>query len=481
MFVVVFLVGVMFGASYAAVRAFNVIHTVTGQSNPIQIVQDAVAPAPGSLAYKLQHNQPVNILVLGIGGQENDAPTLSDTIMAVTLDPVGKRVVQTSIPRDLWVPINAWTDNRAYEEKINVANQVGSDDSYANYPCCKKPDYVGRDGGGRLAEATVGMVTGIQFDRYVTIDFVAFRDVVDAVHGIDIHLDTSLHDCHYPDYHNGYLNGGVPLGYPCPSATAGIYFPAGDLHVNGEQALEIARSRDAEEPAQQNDFARAHRQQLITNAIRKKALSVNAITQLDGLLNALQKNVRSDLTAGDINTLYGWAGKIPDSGIVRLALTNLDLLREYYLEPGSCGNPEAYVLCPIDPSYGFIHNYIGRALVDPAVLAERAPVQILNASRQEDLDDRMSTLIRQYGLAVAPPVPDVLPASPTTVVYDYSGGGYRLTAAWLAAYFDGTVLPAPAVPAPSAGGPLLPGAQTTGLVVVLGTDYQRRFGGLAAA
>ena len=478
MFVVVFLAGVLLGGSYAAVRTLNVIHAVTGQSNPIQIVQDAVAPPPGSLAFKLQHNQPVNILVLGIGGKENDAPDLSDTIMAVTLDPVTKRAVQTSVPRDLWVTINAWTDNRDYQQKINVANEVGADDSNSLFPCCKKADFTGRDGGGHLAEATVGSVTGLQFDRYVTVDFTAFRDIVDAVNGIDIHLDTPLHDCHYPDYHNGYLNGGVPLGWDCPTPTAGIYFPAGDQHVNGEQALEIARSRDAEEPAQATDFARAKRQQMIVAAVRRKALSVNAITQLDGLLSALAKDVKTDLTAGDINTLYQWSGKVPDSGVVHLALTNLDLLREYYLSGAGCGDPDAYVLCPIDPSYRFIHDYIGHALVDPAVLGERAPIQFLNATFEEDLDDRMSTLVRAYGLDVKDPVEKSLPQRAQTVVYDYSGGDYRRTTLWLASYFGATVEPPPAAADPTAAPqPLVAGARTSGVVVVLGTDFYKRFHG----
>src|SRR5258708_1429624 len=88
-FLVVFLVGVLFGASFVVVRAFDFVHTVTGSnaSDVVKIVQNAVEPPPGSLAYKLQHNEQVNILVLGVGGAENDAPELSDTMMIVTLDP----------------------------------------------------------------------------------------------------------------------------------------------------------------------------------------------------------------------------------------------------------------------------------------------------------------------------------------------------------------------------------------------------------
>src|SRR5437763_15738249 len=119
----VFLLGVLFGASIVVVRTVNFVHTLTGQgpTDVVKIVQQAIQPAPGSVAYKLQNNQPVNILVLGVGGQENDAPYLSDTLMAVTIDPAGKRVVEISVPRVTWVKIGAWTGGRSCEKRLNRA------------------------------------------------------------------------------------------------------------------------------------------------------------------------------------------------------------------------------------------------------------------------------------------------------------------------------------------------------------------------
>ncbi|HEX6351097.1 MAG TPA: LCP family protein [Candidatus Dormibacteraeota bacterium] len=475
----VFLLGVLFGASIVVVRTVNFVHSLTGQSptDVVKIVQQAIQPPPGSVAYKLQNNQPVNILVLGEGGQENDAPYLTDTVMAITIDPASKRLVQTSIPRDLWVSIPAWTDGRPYANKINVANEVGEWKDGELFPCCKKPEYQGRDGGGHLAESVVENVTGIHFDRYVTVDFVAFRDAVDALQGVDIHLDYPLDDCHYPDYHNGYINHGVPPGYPCPPGS-GIHFPAGDLHVNGEQALEIARSRDASEPQQATDFARAKRQQVIVNAIRKKAVSLNAIVNLDSLLNAIQNNVKTDLTVNDIQALYNWGGKLPDSAFVKIALTNTDLLREYF-GGGGCGDPSAYVLCPLDPSYAYIHNYLAHDLVDPTVLDEHAHMQILNATRgAADTDDRTVNSLRPFGFNLADPLPVNLRPSDHTVILDYSGGAFPATSSWLSTYFQAPVQAiAPSTP-DGALQPVVPGAITDGFVVELGQDYHNRFYGL---
>ena len=74
-----------------------------------QVVGVAEPPA-GSISYRLKHKDPnpINILALGYGGAENDAPYLTDTIMVVRIDPLTHRVAMISIPRDTYVSIDAW-------------------------------------------------------------------------------------------------------------------------------------------------------------------------------------------------------------------------------------------------------------------------------------------------------------------------------------------------------------------------------------
>src|SRR5713101_807671 len=74
--------------------------------NPIGEVVQAVEPAQGTIAYKLKHGQQVNILLLGMGGEQNDAPYLTDSIMAVTIDPATSRVMMVSITSDPTVNMN---------------------------------------------------------------------------------------------------------------------------------------------------------------------------------------------------------------------------------------------------------------------------------------------------------------------------------------------------------------------------------------
>ena len=449
----VLLVAIVVTATVAYRRIDDFLTTVTGKGLTLGAVVEAVQPEPGSIAYKLQHGQQVNVLLLGMGGYENDAPFLTDSIMAVTIDPNSHRVMLASIPRDLVARMNLQTNaNSIWTNKINAAYEV----PYTNIICCVAPQYQGRDGGGRAAEHEVGKITGLTFDRYIAIDFVAFRDMVNALGGVDVCLTTNLDDYEYPNYGHGYI---------------ALHYRAGCQHLSGEQALQVARSRHAIEPQQSSDFGRARRQQDIMQAIKKKATTVNGWAKAPQLLDALQKNIHTDMSLADMKAIYDWGKNLPDSAILRLALTAPSgAAAGNFLYSGNCGmGPYASQLCPEDPSYRMIHQYIASAFIDQSLLAERAPVQFANGSyTYSDLADRVTTMLDPLGLQLANPI--LHGNSARTLILDYSGGQFPKTAAWLASYFGGQVIEAtPASPQPARG------QQTYGIVVVLGHDFGARW------
>jgi hypothetical protein len=116
-----------------------------------------------------------------------------------------------------------------------------------------------------------------------------------------------------------------------------------------------------------------------------------------------------------------------------------------------------------------IHQYIASVFVDPAVLAEKAPVQFANGSyTYNDLANRVTTMLDPLGLQLNDPVGHR--SSAKTMILDYSGGRFPLTVKWLQSYFGGTVVAAtPTNPAPAGG------QQTYGIVVVLGHDFGVRW------
>jgi len=446
--------GVLAGLLVGGARLADFLQSV-GNLSPATVSKQVDPPA-GSIPYKLRHGQQVNILMLGYGGAENDAPYLTDTLMVVAIDSANHRLMQVSVPRDLMVNID-YGSGKSEFQKINVAYEIGQDDS--SWPG-KRSEYRGKQGGGRLAMATVSKVTGLQFDGFVAVDFKAFREVVNALGGVQACLDTPLDDMQYPDYHNGYIKGG-------------IHFPAGCQNVNGEQALEIARSRKAVEPEQATDFGRARRQQMLLNAIRKKANAVNALERAPQLMDALQKNFVSSLDVSDINALYNFADKLPDSAIGHFGVTQDDLVQRFYMQRGSCADFYADVLCPLDPSFRTMHTFFDNLFVDTAVAAEKAPVRVDNASLGiEDLSQRVANVLKPLGFQVEPPLRRKAQAA--SYVYDLSGGKYPKTAQWLAAYFGATVV------TPGAASPATGVAPTgDGVVVVLGRDYALRWSGQA--
>jgi LCP family protein required for cell wall assembly len=447
---------VLAGATLTYKRFDDFINATTGHHiNPIGEVVQAVEPAQGTIAYKLKHGQQVSILLLGMGGEQNDAPYLTDSIMAVTIDPSSNRVSMVSVPRDLVVKMNLQDPpTRTWTQKINAAYEV----PYTQIICCVASQYTGPQGGGHAAEHEVGKVTGLTFDKYIAIDFVAFRDMVNALGGVDVCLSTALDDNEYPDYYNGYIRGG-------------IHYKAGCQHLTGEQALQIARSRHAVQPEQSSDFGRARRQQDIMQAIKKKATTVNGFAKAPQLLDALQKNIHTDMSLSDMNAIFDWGRNLPDTSIIRSALTapsgtgDGNLLDAY-----DCGmGPSASQLCADDQSYSMIHKYVSSLFIDPKTLAEKAPLQFVNgANNFPGLENRVTSMFDPTGLQLSDPVQHR--PSPATVILDYSGGKFPLTAAWLQSYFGGTVMAAtPSNPVPAAG------QQTYGLVVVLGHDFALRF------
>jgi hypothetical protein len=198
---------------------------------------------------------------------------------------------------------------------------------------------------------------------------------------------------------------------------------------------------------------------------------VNGFSKAPQLLDALQKNIHTDMTLSDMKAIYDWGKNLPDTSIIRVALTAPSGVAEgNLLDSYNCGmGANVSQLCADDPSYTMIHRYLASVLIDPKILAEKAAVQIVNGTNNfAGLDTRVTTMLDPTGLQLADPVGHA--PSAQTLVLDYSGGKFPQTAKWLTDFFGATVVPAtPANPAPATG------QQTYGLVVVLGHDYGLHF------
>ncbi|MGZ4431294.1 MAG: LCP family protein [Gaiellales bacterium] len=172
-------------------------------------------------------SQPATALVIGSDHRASDgtgAPSRSDTLMLVRIDPTTKFISLLSLPRDLWVDI----PGHGFD-KINAA-------------------YT--DGGPKLAVQTVAAVTGVRPDYLITVDFNGFVDLVNAFGGVYVNVDQ-----HY--YH---------VNTPGTEQYSQIDIPPGYQLLNGLNALAFSRYRHTD-----SDFYRNARQQLFLQAFEARA------------------------------------------------------------------------------------------------------------------------------------------------------------------------------------------------------------------
>ncbi|HEX4212508.1 MAG TPA: LCP family protein [Candidatus Dormibacteraeota bacterium] len=446
-------------AVWFAYHAIQPFLSAFNSGNPVSSIANQFNPPAGSVGWKLEHGQRVNILVMGYGGPgANDAPYLTDSDMVLSINPATNQAMMASIPRDLKVQICAYTNGSCDVNKFNVAYSTGMlNSAYTG----KKPQFSGadKDRGGNLAMQTASEVTGLHFDGYAAFDFDAFKYLVDDLGGVDVCLTSPLDDYQYPNNDDGYIAGG-------------IHFKAGCQHVNGTQALELARSRHAIQASQATDFARIARQQLLIEAIMKKAESADAITRAPQLMQTLQTQFSTDLSLTDLRILYDWYKKVGPTGIGKVAVTLTNFLYDTDSDP-SCADGAAYAYyeCPLDPSWGILHQYFSSYFVPPRTLAEKAPIQVANASYGlSDMGPQVVAALQPLGLDVTGQVR--VDTSSTSTVYDYSPKKDGKTAQWLATYFGAKVVNATsATPVPS------PDPPTGGILLVLGRNFSLRWVG----
>jgi LCP family protein required for cell wall assembly len=220
--------------------------------------------------------------MFGYGGPGHGGGTwLADSIIILSIDPQTNTTTLIPIPRDLWVqglpelPKNA---------KINEAFADG---------------YVrgGVSEAGRAATEVLAKITGLKIEHWMAIDFNGFKTMVDTVGGVTIDNPVAFsYTWSEEHFHAKIWDAGS--------------FAAGPITLNGEQALDYARSRYNSVPSEASDFARSIRQQRVLAALRAK-LGGGGLGSLGpglAMMDALKGQMKTDLSAIDLYLLSGHLG-----------------------------------------------------------------------------------------------------------------------------------------------------------------------------
>jgi LCP family protein required for cell wall assembly len=251
-----------------------------------------------------------DVLLLGMRGSNMPGGgLLADSIMVASFDSQNNRVALISVPRDLYVKIPG-TSERG---KINSV--------YSHW------ESGGKGQGISKMEEMLGAITGLKIDRAVVINFAGFKQLVDAVGGIDVKLAKPFAETQQ-----------FVEGNECGGSFA---LPAGTVHLNGDKALCYSRAR-----VQTNDFDRSKRQQVVLQALKTKLISLGTLadfSKLNNILNIVGENVKTDMTPEEMKGFYEQYSNMKDAQIYQRVFENSE---KGLLEVPAAGTGLGYVLVP---------------------------------------------------------------------------------------------------------------------------------------
>lgn len=200
--------------------------------------------------------EPFNVYVSGLDTEGGiDTVSRSDVNMIVTVNPKTHKVLLTSLPRDSYIKMPG---KGGAMDKLTHTGLYGIKESIAS----------------------VEAMMGIDINYYVKVNYTTVTQLVDAIGGINVNSD-----------------------YTFTTHGMGVYyeFYEGDNYLDGSRALAFARERKS---FADGDFQRNRNQQIVLEAVLKKALSSSTIlTKYTSILDAVKDSVEINMPQEDMQKL----------------------------------------------------------------------------------------------------------------------------------------------------------------------------------
>ena len=246
-------------------------------------------------------NRPrVNILLLGGDGGRDRTGIRTDSMTIASIDTRTGNTVLLSLPRALHqfqVPArmrSVWPNG--------YTGDYGPDGTCPPGTCLLnelyiqgerranlEPGYEKGQRGPHLLEDVIGHLTGLKLDYYVLVNLEGFKDIVNAMGGVRVHVSRLLP-----------IGGDPARGIP-PSG----YLKPGWQHLDGEHALWYGRTRHADD-----DFHRMDRQKCLMRDIAHQADPQRVVTHFEKLAHAAKKTISTNIPAALLPALVKLSGKV---------------------------------------------------------------------------------------------------------------------------------------------------------------------------
>ncbi|MCL7748034.1 LCP family protein [Halalkalibacter alkaliphilus] len=198
----------------------------------------------------VERQEPLSFLITGIDARGDNLSGRTDAVIVMTVNPNEESVKMLSIPRDTRTEIVG----RGIQDKINHAHAFG---------------------GMTMTINTVEQFLDIPIDHYVSINMAGFKSLVDAMGGVTVNNDFAFNQ-------------------------SGHSFAAGEIFLNGDEALAYTRMRKNDP---RGDFGRNDRQRQVVEAVIHDAAQLGSITRVGSILDAVGGSVRTDLSLDDMWTI----------------------------------------------------------------------------------------------------------------------------------------------------------------------------------
>ncbi len=224
----------------------------------------------------------LSILLVGTDERPSSGSSANtDTMIVVSIDPTTKQIAMLQLPRDITgVPVPAQAQGvfgATFQGKINTwydRNRNRADLWPGKTPQAR---------GFAALKAILGNLYGLDIQYYVKVNFQGFKDAVDTLGGVQINVQIPVADNSFP------LTDQIKTR---------VYIPAGPQDMDGTQALVYARSRHTS-----TDFDRGARQQRVILSLKNELDPQAVFGNLNGLVAALKKSVKTDIPIGDTQTM----------------------------------------------------------------------------------------------------------------------------------------------------------------------------------
>ncbi|WP_106768331.1 LCP family protein [Paenibacillus faecalis] len=259
---IVMLLAVLGVAVYAGSLYLKIENSVLNTGNDKKVAPEESAQV-----------KPLTMLLLGSDHRPKTGTNLTDVVMVVSMNPKTNSATLVSLPRDATLQLEGYKSNK----KLNSF--------YASFKAQEKDTGISAED---QMKKMLGKYLDVEIDYATVIDFQGFRDVVDALGGVNVNVQ-------YDMCHRDSIDG------------TDINLKAGPQKLDGDEALDYVRYRKSmncsPKTKESNDFDRNARQNEVLHSMIDQMKSFGGATKAFKVIDAVDDNMKTDLEKDQVKNM----------------------------------------------------------------------------------------------------------------------------------------------------------------------------------